>query len=66
MKKCAWPSCSVSHQDRIHCPVVEGECGHIFHKHCIDEWLESHHDCPIIGCKSNSFQNIDDQNPWIK
>ena len=23
------------------CPPVEGECSHLFHKHCLDEWFRS-------------------------
>ena len=23
------------------CPMVEGECGHFFHIHCIQRWLDN-------------------------
>lgn len=26
---------------------VELKCGHCFHRHCIDLWLENHRTCPI-------------------
>ena len=32
------------------CPVVEGVCGHWFHKHCIDKWAVKQHTCP--NCQS--------------
>ncbi|PVU92122.1 hypothetical protein BB561_004032 [Smittium simulii] len=32
------------------CPIVEGTCGHIFHKHCIEKWSNSdknNKSCPM-------------------
>ncbi|PVU88715.1 hypothetical protein BB559_005450 [Furculomyces boomerangus] len=32
------------------CQIVEGACGHIFHVHCIDKWLNSENSqnlCPM-------------------
>lgn len=29
------------------CNVVWGKCGHAFHKHCIDRWLNTKHVCPL-------------------
>ncbi|KAI8339145.1 anaphase-promoting complex subunit Apc11 [Chlamydoabsidia padenii] len=37
------------------CPVVWGECGHVFHLHCIERWGSEHaphHTCPL------------DRKPW--
>ena len=33
------------------CPPVVGECGHIFHKHCIEMWLKNHDSCPFCRKK---------------
>ncbi|PVV03362.1 hypothetical protein BB560_002161 [Smittium megazygosporum] len=37
------------------CPIVDGSCGHIFHTHCISQWLDSE--------KSNSTCPMD-RLPW--
>ena len=29
------------------CPPVTGQCGHTFHQHCLDIWLEKNKTCPI-------------------
>ncbi|KDN37590.1 RING/U-box [Tilletiaria anomala UBC 951] len=31
------------------CPLLHGTCSHIFHLHCIVEWLQNHTMCPM--CK---------------
>jgi len=36
--------------------VVFGECGHSFHKECLDGWIKNNMRCPICGDKW-SFQN---------
>jgi len=43
----ACPVCSKPGDD---CPIVWGECSHIFHMHCIMKWLEKQPDdqrCPM-------------------
>ena len=33
------------------CIPITGRCGHIFHKHCIDNYLRANHThCPYPGC----------------
>ena len=35
------------------CCAVEGKCGHRFHKHCIDQWINNgHQECPYPGCNA--------------
>ena len=36
--------------DTDECPIVEGKCGHVFHLHCICEWLKRNNICPAHGC----------------
>lgn len=31
------------------CPYQEGECGHIYHLHCISKWIQQQPNCPICG-----------------
>lgn len=38
------PTCKIPGDD---CPPVEGECGHIFHLHCLYKWLETNEKCPL-------------------
>lgn len=37
--------------DPSQCPTVKGKCEHIFHKHCIERWLQRSNHCPHPGCK---------------
>lgn len=32
------------------CTIINAKCGHSFHKHCIDRWLEKNDKCPVEGC----------------
>lgn len=38
--------CSICYEDLI-IEVVELECKHIYHKVCIDKWLQDHTTCPL-------------------
>lgn len=48
--------CQLDHQPN--CPIVTGECGHKFHKHCIQRWMEYNRKCPSCDKK---FIAVDDQ-----
>ena len=32
------------------CPVIQGKCGHKFHKHCLEGWLKKSPYCPGASC----------------
>jgi len=62
IEKFSWDSGAARQHDQTSCMVclanfVDGEdvrklpCSHVFHRHCIDEWLRRQTDCPI--CKLN-------------
>lgn len=53
--------CSVINNDRVDCSIIEGTCGHKFHKHCIDSWLGHQSKCPMASCKTNSFLDNDNE-----
>ncbi|EAY09961.1 hypothetical protein TVAG_482350 [Trichomonas vaginalis G3] len=36
------------------CAATEGKCGHKFHKHCIDQWLQKNKHCPM--CNTEFFE----------
>ncbi|KAI0983207.1 hypothetical protein GJ496_007231 [Pomphorhynchus laevis] len=29
------------------CPIVKGECSHVFHLHCVRKWTEQQESCPM-------------------
>jgi RING-box protein 1 len=33
------------------CPYQEGQCGHMFHMHCIERWLVQDKTCPLCHCQ---------------
>jgi hypothetical protein len=37
--------------ENANCPLATGECGHKFHQHCLNSWLESNGTCPLCACK---------------
>ena len=43
------PNCKYAGDD---CALLQGECGHYFHMHCIYKWLEQNNCCPY------------DRRPW--
>lgn len=55
-EKC--PICLECFTDRK--SVVRKECGHHFHKACIQEWLKGHHTCPV--CR---HQLVEKQEPTM-
>lgn len=40
-------SICISNDEFTYKSWVELRCGHAFHRHCIDLWLENHRTCPI-------------------
>lgn len=40
-------SICISNDEFTYKSWVELKCGHCFHRHCIDLWLENHRTCPI-------------------
>lgn len=43
------------------CPPILGECGHVFHYHCIEYWIKEHGTCPICRrpWKEVEFMDVD-------
>ena len=39
--------CIVEKKNIDTCAPIMGECGHAFHKDCIEDWLSSRRKCPI-------------------
>jgi len=39
--------CEAAFADKDKCAVSRGECGHVYHKHCIDRWLRTRDTCPL-------------------
>ncbi|KAH0576383.1 RING-H2 zinc finger domain-containing protein [Spironucleus salmonicida] len=31
------------------CKQISGQCGHLFHVHCIDNWIAEHQTCPLCS-----------------
>ncbi|KAK7675868.1 hypothetical protein QCA50_021200 [Cerrena zonata] len=47
------PSCKVPGDD---CPLIWGECSHVFHMHCLLKW---------IGTAASKQQCPMDRRPWV-
>ena len=61
--ECACPQCKFPGDD---CPPIEGQCGHIFHLHCIYKWLDSGTDkCPLDReiWKVKTESEVNNRNP---
>ncbi len=58
VKPCA--ECITTHTyGDLTCDVSKGNCGHCFHKHCIDKWISTASTCPICSIPINiTIKNI--------
>ena len=61
-------NCSSTHtKGEMLCYVSKGNCGHCFHKHCIDGWLKNATNCPICSIPLNiSVKNMNGEDEWKK
>lgn len=41
--------CIILGDPNIKCPPTKGQCGHIYHKHCLDRWfsVQKNQLCPL-------------------
>jgi hypothetical protein len=46
--------CGVCLETTNICPTIIGQCKHIYHKHCMNKWLEQSNKCPIDNLKFES------------
>lgn len=59
--------CSTNQTKDSKCDVSRANCGHSFHKHCIDKWLTSATNCPICTVPINiSVKNMNSDENWQK
>lgn len=43
---------SLSYQSKgLSSYIIVGECGHSFHKECLEGWIKENARCPICACK---------------
>jgi len=49
----------------LNCDVSRGNCGHCFHKHCIDKWTSTATNCPICSVPINiTVKNMNNGEDW--
>lgn len=41
--------CQVNETSQDECKTAFGECSHVFHEHCINQWIKEHKTCPICA-----------------
>lgn len=58
--------CEANHsKGDLLCDVSKGNCGHCFHKHCIDKWIKTSSICPICSTPYNiSVKNMNNTEDW--
>lgn len=60
--------CSVNNtKSETSCHISRGKCGHCFHKHCIDRWLNKNNICPTCKLPYNiDISDMDNNADWKK
>lgn len=60
--------CLESHnKGDLSCDASRGKCGHCFHKHCIDKWIEKSQVCPVCTTPyATDVRNMNNNSDWIK
>ena len=61
-------NCLTTHiKGELMCHVAKGNCGHCFHKHCIEGWLKNASNCPICTIPFNiTIKNMNSEDEWKK
>lgn len=50
---------SDQHYNKETCLIAWGGCGHVFHMHCISNWLKGQNKCPLC------VKPIESENTWV-
>lgn len=60
--------CLESHnKGDLSCDASRGKCGHCFHKHCIDKFIEKSQVCPVcVTPYATDIRNMNNNTDWIK
>jgi hypothetical protein len=46
------PHCMLLSDPNIVCHIAKGQCGHSFHKHCLDRWFSSQKNQNCLLCSA--------------
>lgn len=46
------PHCIMLNDPSIVCPLAKGQCGHSFHKHCLDRWFSTQKNQNCLLCST--------------
>jgi len=62
------PECEANSTNKnLTCDVSKGNCGHVFHKHCIDNWIAKSTVCPVCSTPYNTqVKNMNNDEDWKK
>ena len=64
VKACAECESKNSKED-LSCDISRGNCGHCYHKHCINNWLKTSTHCPICKLPFNiTVSNMNNDTDW--